>query len=69
MKTFCLLLSALLLFACGSHQGNSDTFPQVEAIDQAMLAFVDSGYIPGAVTAVVTREKILHLGAVGVADY
>jgi CubicO group peptidase (beta-lactamase class C family) len=69
MKTFCLLLSALLLFACGSHQGNSDTFPQVEAIDQAMLAFVDSGYIPGAVTAVVTKEKILHLGAVGVADY
>ena len=34
-----------------------------------MLAFVDSGYIPVAVTAVVTREKILHLGAVGVADY
>lgn len=70
MKTFYFLIISMLFFACGSHsKKNSDSIPNVKAIDDVMQAFVDSGFIPGAVTAVVSKDNILHLGSVGVADY
>lgn len=70
MKTIYFLLLGIIFTACVSNVKKTDNaIPQVKAIDDVMQAFVDSGYIPGAVTAVVTKDKILHLGSVGVADY
>ena len=67
MKTIYFLLLSILIVSCTSNK--SDKTPNVKAIDDVMQAFVDSGYIPGAVTMVVTKDKILHLGSVGVTDY
>lgn len=70
MKTIYFLLISMLFFACTSNSNkSSDSIPNVKAIDDVMQAFVDSGYIPGAVTMVISKDKILHLGSVGVADY
>ena len=70
MKTIYFLIISILFFACTSNSNkNSDSTPNVKAIDNVLQAFVDSGYIPGAVTMVVSKDKILHLGSVGVADY
>lgn len=70
MKTIYFLLFSILFTACTANSGKTgDKTPNVKAIDDVMQAFVDSGYIPGAVTMVVTKDKILHLGSVGVADY
>src|SRR5512135_3101257 len=38
------------------------------AIPQRMQAFVDQGEIAGAVTLVATKDKILHLAAIGRSD-
>ena len=70
MKTIYFLIISVLFFACTSNSGKiNDSAPNVKAIDDVMQAFVDSGYIPGAVTMVVSKDKILHLGSVGVGDY
>lgn len=69
MKTVYFLLLSILIVACTSNNKNNNSIPNVKAIDDVMQAFVDSGYIPGAVTMVVSKDKILHLGSVGVADY
>lgn len=70
MKTIYFLIISILFFACTSNSGKiNDSAPNVKAIDDVMQAFVDSGYIPGAVTMVVSKDKILHLGSVGVGDY
>lgn len=70
MKTFYFLIISMLLFSCTSHfYKSSDSIPNIKAIDDVMQAFVDSGYIPGSVTVVVSKDNILHLGSVGVADY
>jgi len=42
--------------------------PKIEAINQAMEAFVGDGTISGAVTLVGHRGKTVHLGAVGLSD-
>ncbi|MCS7470088.1 beta-lactamase family protein [Stieleria sp. ICT_E10.1] len=42
--------------------------PVIDAIDAAMQTFVEQGKISGAVTLVGHRGKIVHLGAVGLAD-
>ena len=42
--------------------------PTIGQINDAMQAFVDKGEISGAVTLVGRRGKIVHLGAVGLAD-
>lgn len=69
MKTIYFLFLSILIVACSSNNKSSDSIPNVKAIDEVMQAFVDSGYIPGAVTMVVTKDKILHQGSVGVTDY
>lgn len=70
MKTINFLIISILFFACTSNSNkNSDSIPNVKAIDNVMQAFVDSAHIPGAVTMVVSKDKVLHLGSVGVADY
>jgi CubicO group peptidase (beta-lactamase class C family) len=43
-------------------------FPEFPAVSGAMREFVARKEIAGAVTVVATRDKILHLGAVGQAD-
>lgn len=42
--------------------------PAIEAIDQAMQAFVEQRQIAGAVTLVAHKGKVVHLGAVGMSD-
>ncbi len=42
--------------------------PVIAEVNAAMQAFVDAGDIAGAVTLVGHRGKIVHLGAVGLAD-
>lgn len=42
--------------------------PSIASIDAAMQKFVDAGQISGAVTLVGHRGKIVHLGAVGMAN-
>ena len=70
MKTINFLIISILFFACTSNSNkNSDSIPNVKAIDNVMQAFVDSAHIPGAVTMVVSKDKVLHFGSVGVADY
>ncbi|TWU30966.1 serine hydrolase domain-containing protein [Novipirellula artificiosorum] len=69
------LTAMLLVFSCFTLSvGYADdvtakrSAPAVEAIDQAMQAFVDSGDLSGAVTLVGHDRKIVHYGAVGHAD-
>lgn len=56
-----ILLSCLptLLFAAA---------PQLPGVDEAMQLHVDQGVISGAVTLVISRDRILHLAATGFAD-
>jgi CubicO group peptidase (beta-lactamase class C family) len=42
--------------------------PSVDRINMAMQSFVDSGEVSGVVTMVVARDRVLHQGAVGLAD-
>ena len=42
--------------------------PTVANISQAVSKFVDDKQIAGAVTLVADRDKVLHLGTVGLAD-
>lgn len=70
MKTVYFFILSFLVVACTSRsQNGNETIPNIKAIDETMQAFVDSGHIPGAVTAVVSKDRILHLGSVGVMDY
>ena len=42
--------------------------PKLPGVGAAMQAAVDAGQISGAVTVVVSKDKILHLEATGLAD-
>jgi CubicO group peptidase (beta-lactamase class C family) len=42
--------------------------PSIESVNAALQQFVDSHELSGAVTLIADRDRILHLGAVGVAD-
>lgn len=42
--------------------------PKLQGTSKAMQSFVDSGDMSGAVTMVVTKDKIIHLDATGLAD-
>lgn len=60
----------MLFFVCTSHSNkSSNSIPNIQAIDDVIQTFVDSGYIPGAVTMMVSKDNILHLGNIGVTDY
>jgi CubicO group peptidase (beta-lactamase class C family) len=47
---------------------DNKAFPKLPGISEAMQAFVKSADMSGAVTVVVTRDKIVHLDAVGLSD-
>ena len=42
--------------------------PQIAAVNEAMTEMVNRNEIAGAVTAVVTKDKVLHLGTTGFAN-
>ncbi len=46
----------------------SGTIPKLPGISEAMQTFVESGDMSGAVTVVISRNKIVHLDAIGLAD-
>lgn len=65
--------SLLFLFASaslvsGQEPGNKIVLPVLKSVDAAMQRFVDEGQVAGAVTLVAHSGKVVHLGAVGLAD-
>ena len=64
------VLFAFFLSAQSWGQDSSEEIilPVLESVDQAMQRFVDQGQIAGAVTLVGHRGKVVHLGAVGLAE-
>ena len=62
----CLFLTPALAFAQATQARKSP--PEIAAINSALQKFVDAGDIAGAVTLVGHQGKIVHLGAVGLAD-
>jgi CubicO group peptidase (beta-lactamase class C family) len=58
---FCPLLLALPLLVSGAT-------PQLPGIGAAMQSAVDARTLSGAVTVVVTRDRVLHCEATGLAD-
>ena len=70
-RTVVILLLAipLLTSSAPSQEATAKkTAPSIAAIDAAMQKFVDQGDIAGAVTLVGHNGKIVHLGAVGLAN-
>jgi len=63
-------LTALLLTTslCSAATPPAPATPDFSGIAPKMQAFVDQGHIAGVVTLVATKDKILHLGAVGQSD-
>jgi CubicO group peptidase (beta-lactamase class C family) len=60
------LLAAILLTLAGpAHAQQADRFP---AVAPRMQEFVDKGEVAGVVTLVATRDKVIHLAAVGKTD-
>src|SRR5436853_488589 len=73
LKNFLLLALVTLFAACASPKilcfplALGDT-PKLTGVGQVMQKAVDDREISGAVTVVVTKDKILHLEATGLAD-
>ncbi len=65
LAVFCVLSPVL---ASAQTEAVRQAPPEMAAINAAMQAFVDAGDIAGAVTLVGHQGKIVHLGAVGLAD-
>ncbi len=55
-------------FALGQEPSGKITIPVLKPVDAAMQRFVDEGQVSGAVTLVASGGKVVHLGAVGLAD-
>ncbi len=71
-RTVLILLLAIPLLtssALSQEATATKTAPVIAAIDAAMQKFVDQGDISGAVTLVGHNGKIVHLGAVGLANH
>ena len=64
------VLFPLFLSVQSSGQDSSEKIimPVLESVDDAMQRFVDQGQIVGAVTLVAHGGKVVHLGAVGLAE-
>ena len=63
-----LILTAEIVFAQQAAVKKRQTPPVLKSINDTMQHFVDSGDISGAVTLVSHRGKLIHLGAVGLAN-
>ena len=70
MRSFSLALFLFLTPAIAFAQATQvrKSPPEIAAINASMQKFVDAGDIAGAVTLVGHQGKIVHLGAVGLAD-
>ncbi|MGI9445035.1 MAG: serine hydrolase domain-containing protein [Rubripirellula sp.] len=70
-RTHAIALPLVLMsisFALGQEPSGKITIPVLKPVDAAMKRFVDEGQVSGAVTLVASGGKIVHLGAVGLAD-
>jgi len=54
--------------ATAAHKSKAGIIPKLPGISEAMQPFIESGDMSGAVTVVVTKNKIAHLEAIGLAD-
>ncbi|MCP4944512.1 MAG: beta-lactamase family protein [Planctomycetaceae bacterium] len=61
-----LLVSANLVL--GQEPSGKIAIPVLQSVDAAMQRFVDQGQVSGAVTLVARGGKVVHLGAVGLAE-
>ena len=71
MRTCASIVPILLLNSLVCDQSTTDqkrTAPEIAEVTTAMKEFVDANEISGAVTLIGHRGKIVHLGAVGLAD-
>lgn len=74
LRTICLLLvlcSATFTFAqekSAQRSPKKKAAPTIDSIDAAMQRFVKDGKISGAVTLIGHEGKVVHLGAVGLAN-
>ena len=62
----CLFLTPAIAFAQATQVRKSP--PEIATISSSMQKFVDAGDIAGAVTLIGHQGKIVHLGAIGLAD-
>ena len=46
----------------------SHTAPKLQGVSESLQPFIESGDMSGAVTVVITKNKIVHLDAIGLAD-
>ena len=70
-RTHAIALPLVLMsisFALGQEPSGKITIPVLKPVDAAMKRFVDEGQVSGAVTLVASGGKVVHLGAVGLAD-
>jgi CubicO group peptidase (beta-lactamase class C family) len=68
MKPLLRCVGAFLVFACLNAGPGLAAQDPYAAIPAKVQPFVDSGEISGAVSLVATKDKVLHLSAVGVSD-
>lgn len=68
LPLFVLFPLFLSVQSLGQDSSEKIILPVLESVDQAMQRFVDQGQIAGAVTLVAHGGKVVHLGAVGLAD-
>ena len=70
-RTHAIALPLVLMsisVALGQEPSGKITIPVLKPVDAAMKRFVDEGQVSGAVTLVASGGKVVHLGAVGLAD-
>ena len=68
LPLFVLFPLFLSVQSLGQDSSEKIILPVLESVDQAMQRFVDQGQIAGAVTLVAHGGKVVHLGAVGLAE-
>ncbi|HBV65636.1 MAG TPA: hypothetical protein DEF45_21735, partial [Rhodopirellula sp.] len=68
LPLFVLISLVLSLQSWGQKSSEKIILPVLDSVDNAMQRFVDQGQIAGAVTLVAHGGKVVHLGAVGLAD-
>jgi CubicO group peptidase (beta-lactamase class C family) len=58
----------LIIFMTKPAYVSAQQLPKLPGIHEAMQSFIDAGDMSGAVTLVVTKDKIVHFDAVGLAN-
>lgn len=65
-RAFTIVFMAIAVPAAAQQSGKA---PKLTGVHAAMQTLIDAGDMPGAVTVVTTKDKIIHLDEAGYADY